>query len=141
MDAFELRIVDISDSEFLYCLLKDRPVEVNISHKSMPSFEQHQKFVRNWPQQYEAWYIVLDWGVPIGSVYLTHKREVGLFILASHQSKGLGTKALAKLIYDHPKNSYLANISPNNSRSMAFFQRHLFVPIKNTLEFVIGDPP
>ena len=44
------------DYEFLYDLLKERDPKSNISHKKMPTFLQHKKFIKSGP--YSKWYIV-----------------------------------------------------------------------------------
>ena len=43
---------------FLYALLEERTPEMSISHKAMPTFQQHARFVRDIP--YAAWYLVRD---------------------------------------------------------------------------------
>ena len=41
---------------FLYELLAERDPVANISHREMPTFDQHRKFVDSRP--YKAWYLI-----------------------------------------------------------------------------------
>ena len=52
----KLKEIDNSDFSFLYKLLKDRDPKENISHKAMPSYKEHIKFVKSKP--YQKWYII-----------------------------------------------------------------------------------
>lgn len=110
----------------LFDILKERTPEQSISHKEMPTFEQHVSFIKSKP--YEAWYFIFDsfegsgYSI-IGSCYLTHQREIGLFIFNSHQHKGYGAQALAELRRLHP-GRLLANVNPANTASRAFFEKH-----------------
>lgn len=134
MDSIHLQSVKPENAEFLYLLLQERDESINISHRSMPSFEQHSKFVREWPSQYEAWYIICLGNQDIGSIYLTHRREIGIFFKKDFQGKGHGKDALKILMGLFPKESYLANIAPENLRSMNFFRRQSFKLIQHTYE-------
>ena len=49
-----LKKVTKNDFDFLYELLKSRDPRTNISHKSMPSFEEHIKFVKSKPSHLHA---------------------------------------------------------------------------------------
>src|SRR4051812_27331333 len=79
--------------ELLYELMRQRQPEQNISHKEMPSWDDHVDFVTGEP--YEVWYLILWRGIGVGAIYITHQREVGLFILDRWQGNGIGAKALA----------------------------------------------
>ena len=68
-----------SDIEFLYELLNERNPKSNISHKKMPTINQHTKFVISKP--YSKWYIIIYKNKKIGNVYLTKMDEIGIFIL------------------------------------------------------------
>ena len=75
--------VEESDTEFLYDLLKERTGIVNISHKSLPSWEEHQKFIKSKP--YAFWEIILIDGNKVGDIYLTNRDEIGIFIKKDFQ--------------------------------------------------------
>ena len=53
----KLKTVNKTDYEFLYDLLKNRNPRANISHKKLPSFAKHIKFIESRP--YSKWYIIL----------------------------------------------------------------------------------
>ena len=52
----ELIPVSKSDFRFLYDLLKERTSSTNISHKKMPTYKEHVKFVNSKP--YAKWYVI-----------------------------------------------------------------------------------
>jgi RimJ/RimL family protein N-acetyltransferase len=116
---------------FLYELLAEREPEASISHRKMPSFEEHAKFVESKP--YKAWYVVMVDGIPIGSVYLTHKNEIGIFIKKYYQGQHYGKAAIRALILKHPEKEYLANIAPGNARSISLFEKLGFDLIQLTM--------
>lgn len=107
---------------FLYELLKERKPYMNISHKELPTWEKHQEFVKSKP--YKNWYMICPFGKtpPIGSIYVSNKGEVGLFISEKHQGLGYGADALEDVMIWNDDIEYIfANIAPTNSRSLAFF--------------------
>lgn len=117
-------------TKFLYRLLEERDPIANISHRAMPTFEEHTNFVDSHP--YKAWYVlytisdpdfVLDTSEPIGAVYLTHQNEIGIFILKSHQGQHYAKMAIRLLMQMHPADHYLANIAPGNVRSISLFEK------------------
>ena len=134
----------VIDREFLYELLKEREPHVNISHKTMPTWEEHSKFVQNHP--YVDWYIIHnDVGDRVGTVYVQYNEiakgfEVGLFIKKQYQRDGYGTWALYEITHNgvmysgHGKVRYLANIAPENYASQEFFQKNGFKLIQYTFE-------
>lgn len=105
----------------LYALLSERTPEQSISHKQMPTFAEHCAFVASQP--YMHWYLIQDEEHFVGSIYLTHNREVGLFIFSSQQGKGYGSWALKEFRKLHP-GRLLANIAPTNASSRRFFEDH-----------------
>ena len=122
------------DYDFLYELLNERESWMNISHKKIPTFEEHINFVQNHP--YEKWYIININNNKVGSVYLTKINEVGIFIKKRFQRLGIGKMVLKHLFELHPKDRYLANINPNNIESIKFFEHNNFKLIQNTYELI-----
>ena len=127
-----IRSVKKSDSNFLYELLKQRDPRANISHKRMPSFKQHESFIQSKP--YSKWYIIQSSNDDIGSIYLSKNNEIGIFLIGKNQNKGVGCKALKLLIEKNPKIRYLANVNPNNKKSIDFFKKNGFKLIQHTYE-------
>ena len=126
----ELKEVNENDIEFLYELLKEREGIINISHKQLPSFEEHKNFVENTP--YPFWDIIWSGDERIGNIYLTERDELGIFIKKNSQDKGLGSLALNKFLKKTGKTRFLANINPTNYKSIQFFGKNGFTHIQNT---------
>ena len=128
----KLKTVSKSDYRFLYNLLMERDARANISHKKMPTYNQHVSFVSSKP--YSKWYVILYRVNKAGSIYLTSQNEIGIFIKKSFQSKQLGNIALRKMIQKNPKKRYLANVNPQNKKSVRFFKNNRFKLIQYTFE-------
>ena len=131
-NSTELRPVKKSDCLFLYELLKERDPRANISHKKMPSFKQHIKFVLSRP--YSKWYVIVESEKDVGSIYLTKNNEIGIFIRKNVQGRGIGFNALKLLIEKNPRDRYLANVNPKNEKSIQFFKNNGFKLIQHTYE-------
>jgi len=131
-NEIELKEVTKFDIKFLYQHLKERDPITRISHKKMPTFAQHEKFVLSNP--YTKWYIIIQKNKKVGSVYLTEMDEIGLFLKKDAQGKGLGQKSLELLMKLNPRNRYLANVSPKNKKSTQFFKKNKFILIQHTYE-------
>ena len=128
----KLKPVSKSDYRFLYDLLMERNPRANISHKKMPTYNEHVSFVSAKP--YSKWYVILYRVNKVGSIYLTSQNEIGIFIKKSFQNKQIGNIALRKLIQKNPKKRYLANINPKNKKSIHFFKNSGFKLIQYTFE-------
>lgn len=126
--------VNISDSKFLYDLLKNRDPITNISHKKMPTFKEHKEFINSHP--YTKWYIILFKKRKAGSIYLSKQDEIGIFIKKEFQNMELGTKSLNLLMKKIPRKRYLANVSPQNKNSQKFFKNNDFKLIQYTYELI-----
>jgi RimJ/RimL family protein N-acetyltransferase len=128
----KLTLVSKSDAKFLYDLLKGRESNVNISHKKMPTYAQHIKFIESKP--YSKWYIIRLGNQKIGSAYLSKQDEIGIFITKNMHAKKIGTIALNILIKKNRRKRYLANINPKNKKSISFFKKNGFELIQHTFE-------
>jgi len=126
----ELKPVNEQDMDFLYELLKEREGIVNISHRQLPSFSEHEKFVKN--SSYSFWEIIWLNNERIGNIYLTDRDELGIFIKKKFQSRGSGSIALQKFLKKTGKNRFLAHINPTNYKSIQFFGKNGFTHIQNT---------
>ena len=135
ISSISLRIVRDSDSKFLFELLKDRDPRANISHKKMPSYNEHLKFIKSKP--YTKWYIILKSKDRIGSIYLSKNDEIGIFLSKKYQGKNIGNDALAELIRKNPRERYLANVNPKNKKFSKFFKNNNFKLIQYTYEMVL----
>ena len=126
----ELKPVTADDAEFLFDLLKQREGTVNISHKSLPDWEEHLQYVKK--HDYQSWDIIWVENTRIGNIYLTKNNEIGIFIDKKLQFHGYGSKALEEFMKKNGKKRYLANINPTNYKSIQFFGKHGFTHIQNT---------
>jgi RimJ/RimL family protein N-acetyltransferase len=127
--------------QLLFKLLQERQPWQAISHKKMPSFGEHMSFVKSKP--YAGWYLIVENAtdhiqddVPVGSTYITHNNEVGIFIFKEHHGKGYGKEGLDILMgaYDPP---FYANINPANHISREFFTKLGFKFIQTT--YMLGE--
>ena len=128
----KLKTVSKSDYRFLYNLLMERDARANISHKKIPTYNKHVAFVSAKP--YSKWYVILYDTNKAGSIYLSSQNEIGIFIKKSFQGKQLENIALRKMIQKNPKKRYLANVSPQNKKSIHFFKNNGFKLIQHTFE-------
>ena len=125
-----LKPVTIDDAKFLFDLLKQREGIVNISHKSLPTWEEHVEFIKN--NTYQSWDIIWVDNVRIGNIYLTDRDEIGIFLDKKSQSNGYGSIAINEFMKKNGKKRYLANINPTNYKSIQFFGKNGFTHIQNT---------
>jgi RimJ/RimL family protein N-acetyltransferase len=131
-----VRLIDVyqgpAGHAVLWQLLSERTPEVNISHKAMPTWEQHVAFVASKP--YAHWYLV-DAGEDdfVGAVYLTHQREIGVGILKRFHGHQYGRNAVKLLMERHP-GRFLANVSPQNFTSQRMFREMGFQILQFTYE-------
>ncbi len=74
----ELRLIKVKrtveDATLLFEILKKRTH--TISHKSLPTFQEHKKFVLNHP--YRVWFIVKNKYDDIGTVYILKNNSIGI---------------------------------------------------------------
>jgi len=119
----------------LYELLAERTPEQSISHKSMPTPEEHRLFVLSRP--YKAWYLIRDRGTAgmhtVGCCYLSKQNEIGISIYRDSRGNGYAKKAL-KLLMETHKGPYLANINPKNEASINLFTKLGFKLLQVTYE-------
>jgi len=64
----------INHIRLLYILLSKR--KYNISHKKLPSYREHKKFVINSP--YRVWYLIKNVNRFIGSTYISKENIIGI---------------------------------------------------------------
>lgn len=129
-----LKSVSKLDHKFLFDLLNQRKSTENISHKKMPTFKEHVKFVASKP--YSKWHIIILDGKKVGTVYLTHQNEIGIHIVEEMRRKNIAKQALKLIMKKNPKTRYLANINPKNKNSIKFFTKNGFKLIQYTYELI-----
>jgi len=118
------------DYKFLYELLQQRDKKCCISHKGIPSVLEHIKFWESAP--YKEAYIIDCENKPIGAVYISKLKEVGIHLIKGHNGgikKAILTGMMDKIKY--------ANVSPNDRASQKLFKSLGFKLIQYTYEKVI----
>jgi len=136
-NSVKFKIISESDYEFLYELLKERDSKNNISHKKMPTFPQHVKFIKSKP--YSKWYIIYANKKKCGTVYLTGLNEIAFQLKKEFYHKKIELYVLKLIMKKNPRSRYLANISPNNKKKIDFFKKNRFKLIQYTYEFLPED--
>lgn len=135
----EYRLVDVYADlgaiQFLWDLLKERDFDsVTLSHRIMPSKAQHIAFVMSKP--YKHWWIIFNEERRVGSLYLTHRNEIGIFIAKDSQRLGIGTWALQELGARAPSvEEFYANINPKNYPSRDLFRKLGFREYQITVRY------
>ena len=132
-----LRTISKSHYRFLFTLLQERDPRANISHKRMPTYDEHVKFIQSKP--YSKWYIIFFNNKKVGSIYLSHHDEIGIFLQKEFQHSGIGKLSIDLLMKKNPRSRYLANVNPKNSRSKQFFKKNGFSLIQYTYEFTANE--
>lgn len=130
--SIKLRNVNQSDFRFLYNLLNERDPKANISHKKMPTYTEHVKFVKSKP--YSKWNIIKYGTQRVGSIYLSKNDEIGIFLKKQFHGKNIGQSSLELFIKTNPRKRYLANVNPKNTKSKKFFKKNGFKLIQYTYE-------
>ena len=112
----------------LYEMLKERTPEESISHKEMPTMNEHTKFVKSNP--YKMWFIIESNFISMGNCYISKRNEMGVFILTEFRRNGFGTDAIKYLCTKvaHP----FANVNPNNTKAIEMLSKLGFKHIQNT---------
>ena len=133
----KLKLVTENDALFLYDLLKSRDSLANISHKKMPSYDEHVNFILSNP--YTIWYIIEYEGKKIGSVYLSKQDEIGISLVDNLLYNKIGKSVIKLLIKNNPRKRYLAKVSPQNKKLQNFFVNNGFTGLEYTYEMIIED--
>lgn len=121
--------------EFLYELMKERDPEINISHSTLPTWEEHCAYVHRRPLR--AWYLI-EVELPgvlertrIGFVSATWLNEIGIVLLKRWRFMGYGKAIIRRFLESLPplpaevgvrRGRWIANVAPGNQASHALFQ-------------------
>ena len=135
--SMKLKLVTENDALFLYDLLKTRDSRANISHKKVPSYDEHVHFILSNP--YTIWYIIEYEGKKIGSVYLSKQDEIGISLVDDSLYDKIGKSVIKLLIKNNPRKRYLANVSPQNKKLQDFFVNSGFTGLEYTYEMIIEN--
>jgi len=134
--------IGIAKLKFLYQLLAERKPKESISHKAMPTFDEHMGFVSSQP--YYVWKLIEREAILVGSCFITFKNEIGISIAKEHRRNGYAKIALWELMRQYkPLNGrpslrnphFIANINPLNEASIKPFTGMGARHIQNTYQF------
>ena len=130
--GIKLKQVTKNDALFLYELLKNKDPNANISHKKMPSYDEHVEFVMSKP--YTNWYIIEYDKKNIGSIYLSKQDEIGISINKDYEYDQIVKSALELLMKLNQRKRYLANTSSKDVRSQEFLLKNGFTSLEYVYE-------
>ena len=128
----KLNQVTKNDMLFLYELLKNKNPNSNISHKKMPSYDEHVEFVMSKP--YTNWYIIECDKKNVGSIYLSKQDEIGISINNDYEYDQIVKPALKLLMKLNQRKRYLANTSSKDVRSQEFLLKNGFTSLEYVYE-------
>jgi hypothetical protein len=128
----KLNQVTKNDTLFLYDLLKNKDPNANISHKKMPSYDEHVKFVMSKP--YTNWYIIEYDKMKVGAIYLSKQDEIGISVSNDYEYDQIVKPALKLLMKLNQRKRYLANTSPKDVRSQEFLLKNGFTSLEYVYE-------
>ena len=127
-----LKLVKKDDCPFLFELLNERNPNTNISHRKLPTYKQHVKFVLSKP--YFRWYIIKNNLKSIGSVYLSNQNEIAVCLKNGLEWERIQSHVLKIIMKKHPRDRFFLNSSPKNRKLMQFFKKSGFKLIQYTFE-------
>jgi hypothetical protein len=128
----KLKTITPFDTIFLFKLLEKRESFENISHKTMPTFKKHEKFINSKP--YYKWYIIYENTKKIGSAYLTNQNEIGIHFLNLKNYEHFFLQSLKIIMKKHPRGRFLININPKNKKLKNIFEKNSYNLIQFTYE-------
>jgi len=120
------------DYLFLHNLLAQRNSIVNISHKRMPTWEEHVKFVKSKP--YSKWYVIYNNDQKIGSIYLSNQNEIGIHLLKKYENESIYLESIKQLMLLNLKIKFRVNVSPKNKNYIVLFKKLGFKMVQHTYE-------
>ena len=132
--SIKLNQVTKNDTLFLYDLLKNKDPNANISHKKMPSYDEHVKFVMSKP--YTNWYIIEYDKKNVGTIYLSKQDEIGISVSNDYEYDQIVKPALKLLMKLNQRKRYLANTSPKDVRSQEFLLKNGFTGLEYVYEMI-----
>ena len=132
--SINLNQVTKNDTLFLYDLLKNKDSNANISHKKMPSYDEHVEFVMSKP--YTNWYIIEYDKKNVGAIYLSKQDEIGISVNNDYEYDQIVKPALKLLMKLNQRKRYLANTSPKDVRSQEFLLKNGFTGLEYVYEMI-----
>ena len=131
-----IKLIEIAPKhyKFLYDLLTERKPFENISHKKLPSYNNHVKFIKSTP--YSKWLLIEYRDKMIGSVYLSKNTEIAIWIKKSIKDykMEIQRKVLEEVITKFTRKKYFVNLNPRNKKMINFYKKNGFKLVYFTFE-------
>ena len=131
-DNLKLLPINEMDYEFLYELLSERKQITFISHKKMPTYEEHVKFIESEP--YSKWYIIQIDDKKIGSIYLTKENEIGIHFFTQYEESERFQNVIKEFFLKEPQDRFVMNVSPKNEQYIDLAKKLGFHLVQHTYE-------
>tara|TARA_Y100000996_G_scaffold395036_1_gene359888 strand:- start:64 stop:486 length:423 start_codon:yes stop_codon:yes gene_type:complete len=131
-DNLKLLPINEKDYEFLYELLSERKQITFISHKKMPTYEEHVKFIESEP--YSKWYIIQIDDKKIGSIYLTKENEIGIHFFTQYEESERFQNVIKEFFLKEPQDRFVMNVSPKNEQYIDLAKKLGFHLVQHTYE-------
>ena len=131
-DNLKLLPINEKDYEFLYKLLSERNQITFISHKKMPTYEEHVKFIESEP--YSKWYIIQIDDKKIGSIYLTKENEIGIHFFTQYEESERFQNVIKEFFLKEPQDRFVMNVSPKNEQYIDLAKKLGFHLVQHTYE-------
>lgn len=121
--------------------LTDNDKHTNISHRQMPTWEEHERYVTKRP--YVCWYLGRVAGATAGAVHITQSNEIGIVVTRDLRRCGFAQSMLVELFKRHKPlpeikgkrpAHFVANIVPSNTASIRLFEKFGARHLQNTYE-------
>ena len=125
-------IIEETDYKFLYELLLQRKKIVNISHKKMPTYDEHVKFIESEP--YSKWCIIEIDDKKIGSIYLTKENEIGIHFFTQYEENERFQNVIKEFFLKEPREKFFMNVSPKNEQYIDLTKKLGFHLVQHTYE-------
>ena len=132
-DIYQIPLSKKEVREILFRWLAEREEISNISHRAMPTWEFHCKYVDSKPHL--AWWFIMHPELPelpVGHAYVSQQCEIGIQIAREYRGNGFAKAALRHIVDEFHDVRLLANINPANAASIALFAKFGFQHIQNT---------
>jgi len=119
----KVKLIKVNNSKshilILYKILKERDRRSNISHKEIPTLEDHKIFIKKFPYRY--WFIIKKSRKILGSVYITKRNEISITLLKKSKSYFIETINLIltnikplPAIASRRNGNFTLNLAPEN---------------------------
>ena len=125
-------VCDEKDYKFLYRLLAERNEIENISHRKMPTYQEHVEHLQTIPVKQ---YVIYTEGEkkPIGYLSFSDKGEIGLHFIKEEDTDENKEEVLRSVLKDKGQ-KYFINIAPRNKSLQVAAEKCGFRLIQYTYE-------